>query len=225
MEDLVHQLRDSCTHPMCRVLRNLLPTIWLWDATHPEEALFVPVSVVSLSKKKRPVFEWVVRPFDAALLEALGSLPRERRSVPPDLAARFCPELMTRYGVTSLNKKLDSSPLRHRSREHWRTQAEELFGDLGLPVPSEVDETLRHWEGLWRQQAFARRWKESPALGKQLKIDAFIVKANKQVAAGVVDVPGAASCVLSPPNKRKRWAIGFVKKQCTRVIIFAAEGP
>ena len=194
------------------MLRILLPALMLWDLTHQVAAMLVPVSVVGLCKKKRPVSEWVVRPFDAAFMEALGGLPRERRSLPPDLAARFCPELMTRYAIDTLNKKLDSSPLRHRSREHWRTQAEELFGDLGLPVPSEVDETLRHWEGLWRQQAFARRWKESPALGKQLKIDAFIVKANKQVAAGVVDVPGAASCVLSPPNKRRRWVVGFSKK-------------
>ena len=83
--------------------------------------------------------------------------------------------------------------------------------DLGLPVPAEVDETLRHWGGLWRQQALDRCGKESPTLGKQLKIDAFIVKANKQVTAGVVDVPGVASCVLSPPNKRRRWSVGFSK--------------
>ena len=207
------------------MLRNLLPALMRWDLTHPEEAKIVPMSVVGLCNKNRPVFEWVLKPFDAALMEALGSLPRERRSVPPDLAARFCPELMTRYGVTSLNKKLASSPLRHRSREHWRTQAEELFGDLGLPVPAEVEETLRHWEGLWRQQAFARRWKESPALGKQLKIDAFIVKASKQVTAGVVDVPGAASCVLSPPNKRRRWVVGFSKKGAARSSAFLAQGP
>ena len=78
------------------MLRNLLPALLLWDVTHPEEALFVPVSVVSRFKKKRPVFEWLVRPFDADLVEALGSLPRDRRSVPPDLAARFCPELIKR---------------------------------------------------------------------------------------------------------------------------------
>mgnify|MGYP003329129063 CR=1 FL=1 len=180
------------------MLRNLLPALMLWDLTHPEEALFVPVSVVSLSKKQRPVFDWAVRPFDADLAEALRSLSRDFCSVPPDLAARLSPQIMTRYGVALLDKKLDSSPLRHRSREHRRTQAEELFGDLGLPVPFEVDETLRHWEGLWRQQAFVRRWKESPTLGKQLKIDAFIVKANKQVAAGAVDVPGAASWGVPP---------------------------
>ena len=147
-----------------------------------------------------------------ALMEARGGLPRERRSLPPDLAARFCPEIMTRFGIDVLIKKIDSCPRRHRNREYWQTEATNMFGVLGLPVPAEVEETLRHCEGLWRQQAFARRWKESPALGKQLKIDAFIVKANKQVAAGVVDVPGAASCVLSPPNKRRRWVVGFSEK-------------
>ena len=95
-----------------------MPALMLWDVTHPEEALFVPVSVVSLSKKQRPVIDWAVRPFDADLAEALGSLPRDRRSVPPDLAARFCPELIKRYDIDVLNKKLDSCPLRHRSRGH-----------------------------------------------------------------------------------------------------------
>ena len=165
VKEVVHQLRESCNYPRCRVLRNLLPALMLWDLTHPEEAMFAPVSMVGLSKKKRPVFEWVVRPFDAALMEALGGLPRERRSLPPDLAARFCPEIMARYGVALLNKKLNSCASRHRSREHWRTQAEELVGDLGLPVPSEVDETLKHLEGLWRQQALDRCGKESPTLG------------------------------------------------------------
>ena len=195
------------------MLRNLLPAILVWDVTPPEEALFVPVCVVGLSKKQRPVFDWAVRPFDEDMMEALRCLPREHRSVPRDLAARFCPEIMTRFGIDVLIKKIDSCPRRHRNREYWQTEATNMFGVLGLPVPAEVEETLRHWEGLWRQQAFARRWKESPALGKQLKIDAFIVKANKQVAAGVVDVPGAASCVLSPPNKRRRWVVGFSKNE------------
>ena len=178
------------------------------------------MSVVSLSTKKRPVFEWLVRPFDADLVEALGSFPRDRRSVPPDLAARFCPELIKRYAIDVLNKKLDSCPLRHRSREHWRTQATNLFGILGLPVPAEVDETLRHREGLWRQQArCGKQW------GNQLTMDAFIVKANKQIAAGVVDVPGAASCVLSPPNKRRRWVVGFSKKGAAHSSAFVAQGP
>ena len=152
-------------------------------------------------------------------------MPRDRRSVPPDLAARFCPELIKRYAIDVLNKKLDSCPLRHRSREHWQSEAGESFGIFGLPVPAEVDGTLRHQKGLWRQRAFARRWKESPALGKQLKIDAFIVKANKQVAAGAVDVPGAASCVLSPPNKRKRWSFGFSEKKRFAHLHFVAQGP
>ena len=113
--------------------------------THPEEAKIVPMSVVGLCKKKRPVFEWVVRPFDAAFMEALGGLPRERRSLPPDLAARFCPEIMTRYGVALLNKKLDSCPSRHRNREHWQREAANLFGILGLPVPTER-ESCAHTE-------------------------------------------------------------------------------
>ena len=100
-----------------------------------------------------------------------------------------------------------------------------MVGILGLPIPAEVDETLRHREGLWRQQDFARRLKVSTTLGKQLKIDAFIVKANKQVAAGVVDVRGVASCVLSPPNKRRRWVVGFSKKGAARSSAFLAQGP
>ncbi len=52
------------------MLRNLLPALLLWDVAHPGEALFVPVSVVRLSKKKRPVFEWLLRPFGADLVTA-----------------------------------------------------------------------------------------------------------------------------------------------------------
>ena len=193
------------------MLRNLLSALMLWDLTHPEEAMFAPVSMVGLSKKKRPVFEWVVRPFDAALVEALGGLPRERRSLPPDIAARFCPEIMTRYGVALLNKKLDSCPSRHRNWEHWQREAANLFGILGLPVPTEVDETLRHRERLWRQQArCGKQW------GNQLTMDAFITKpvvhSDEHLAAGV-DMSGIASRVLFLPSKRRRWVVGFSKKR------------
>ena len=82
----------------------------IWDLRHPEDAIFVPVSLIGFSKKVLPVFEWSVRTLDPDLLEALGGLPRGRRSVPPDLAARFCPELIIRYGVALLNKKLDAVP-------------------------------------------------------------------------------------------------------------------
>ena len=91
MKDVVHLLRESCNYPRSRVLRNLLPALMLWDLTHPEEAMFAPVSMVGLSKKKRPMFEWLVRPFGEDLAEAPGRLPPDCRRVPPDLAAQFCP--------------------------------------------------------------------------------------------------------------------------------------
>ena len=225
--DVVHQLRESCNYPRSRVLRNLLPALMLWDLTHQGDAMLVPVSVVGLCKKQRPVFDWAVRPFDEDMMEALRCLPREHRSVPRDLAARFCPEIMTRFGIDVLIKKIDSCPRRHRNREYWQTEALNLFEDLGLPVPSEVDETLKDREGMWRQRARCR--KQLAQHGNQLTMDAFIIKPvvsfDEHLAAGV-DLPGAATCVLSPPNKRKRWAVDFDKNiPCMRVIIFAARGP
>ena len=209
----MHQLYESCKYPKNKALSNLLPALLIWDVRHPEEAIFVPVSLIGFSKKVLPVFEWSVRPLDPDLLEALGGLPRERRSVPPDLAARFCPELIIRYGVAIFNKMLDSSPLRHRNREHWQREAANLFGILGLPVPTEVDETLRHREGLWRQQALDRCGKQ---WGNQLTMDAFIIKpvvhSDEHLAAGV-DMSGIASRVLFLPSKRRRWIVGFSKKE------------
>ena len=206
----MHQLYESCKYPKSKTLSNLLPALLIWDVRHPEEGIFVPVSLIGFSKNVLPVFEWSVRPLDPDLLEALGRLPRERRNVPPDLAARFCPELIIRYGVALLNKKLDSSPLRHRNREHWQREAANLFGILGLPVPTVIDETLKHRERMWKQQAACRKhWAWS---GNQLTMDAFIIKpilpSDEHPAAGV-DMSGTASRALFPPNKRRRWIVRF----------------
>ena len=141
-----------------------------------------------------------MRPLDPDLLEALGGLPWGRRSVPPDLAARFCPELIIRYGVALLNKKLDASPLRHRNREHWQREAANLFGILGLPVPTEIAETLKHRERMWKQQAACR--KQRAWSGNQFTMDASITKPvvhsdDDRAAEGVVE-PVVATCV--PPT-------------------------
>ena len=219
----MHQLYESCKYPKSKALSNLLPALLIWDVRHPEEGIFVPVSLIGFSKKVLPVFEWSVRPLDPDLLEALGRLPRERRSVPPDLAARFCPELTLRCDVALLNKKLDSSPLRHRNREHWEREAANLFGILGLPVPTVIDETLKHRERMWKQQAACR--KQRAWSGNQLTMDAFIIKPvvhsdDDRAAEGVVE-PVVATCVLPTASKRRRWIAGFSeKKKATRSSAF-----
>ena len=99
----------------------------------------------------------------------------------------------------------------------------ELFGDLGLPVPSEVDETLKVRDGLWRQQArCGKQW------GNQLTMDVFTIKpvvhSDEHLAAGV-DMSGTASRALFPPNKRRRWIFGFSKIGAARSSEFVAQGP
>ena len=57
VDDVVHLLGSWCNYSKKKVLRNLLPALLRWDLTHPEEANIVPMSVVGLCNKNRPVFE------------------------------------------------------------------------------------------------------------------------------------------------------------------------
>ena len=193
MEAAARLLSNHCGSSRQDTITYLLPSILVWDLTHPNDpdAQFVPSAVCGecaaglahgekgVPLKMLAVLRWAGIPGRGApesLVRLSNELPSAKRSVTKRLALNLCPELVEAYCRADLAKKAQKPNLRTavKNHEHWHVEARALCCDSwGLPgVPDAVVDDIALLAAKWASAG------PEPAGKRQRTLTSFLTGAR-----------------------------------------------